>query len=210
MNKTLSKVLAGVGLAIATSASQAALVQFVPASDSAPTGGVVSFGIQASEFTVLSAGAAVDISWLAADELTFLDWAVNPALGADPFFDIAVLGLPGSGLVGVGFGSVSATFDFSTPTILGTVSFRMGNCTVSADPATCTAGTAGIADLTMTDGTLAGNGFLDETGVGFITVDYSLANAQANTVVPVPAAVWLFGSGLLGLVGVARRKNQHA
>ena len=26
--------------------------------------------------------------------------------------------------------------------------------------------------------------------------------------VPVPAAVWLFGSGLLGLVGVARRKNQ--
>ena len=26
------------------------------------------------------------------------------------------------------------------------------------------------------------------------------------TAVPVPAAVWLFGSGLLGLVGVARRK----
>ena len=28
-----------------------------------------------------------------------------------------------------------------------------------------------------------------------------------NTVVPVPAAVWLFGSGLLGLVGIARRKK---
>ncbi len=27
-----------------------------------------------------------------------------------------------------------------------------------------------------------------------------------NAVVPVPAAVWLFGSGLLGLVGIARRK----
>ena len=25
--------------------------------------------------------------------------------------------------------------------------------------------------------------------------------------VPVPAAVWLFGSGLLGLVGIARRKK---
>jgi hypothetical protein len=25
--------------------------------------------------------------------------------------------------------------------------------------------------------------------------------------VPVPAAAWLFGSGLLGLVGIARRKN---
>jgi len=28
-----------------------------------------------------------------------------------------------------------------------------------------------------------------------------------NTAVPVPAAVWLFGSGLLGLVGVARRRR---
>ena len=29
----------------------------------------------------------------------------------------------------------------------------------------------------------------------------------SNTVVPVPAAVWLFGSGLIGLIGVARRKK---
>ncbi len=29
------------------------------------------------------------------------------------------------------------------------------------------------------------------------------------SVVPVPAAVWLFGSGLLGLVGVARRKSAN-
>ena len=27
------------------------------------------------------------------------------------------------------------------------------------------------------------------------------------SVVPVPAAVWLFGSGLIGLLGVARRKR---
>ena len=27
------------------------------------------------------------------------------------------------------------------------------------------------------------------------------------TPVPVPAAVWLFGSGLLGLIGVAKRKK---
>ena len=29
----------------------------------------------------------------------------------------------------------------------------------------------------------------------------------ATTAVPLPAAAWLFGSGLIGLVGIARRKK---
>ena len=33
------------------------------------------------------------------------------------------------------------------------------------------------------------------------------AFGEVTTVVPVPAAVWLFGSGLLGLIAIARRKN---
>jgi len=33
-------------------------------------------------------------------------------------------------------------------------------------------------------------------------------NSYTPTPVPVPAAVWLFGSGLLGLVGIARRKKK--
>jgi hypothetical protein len=37
------------------------------------------------------------------------------------------------------------------------------------------------------------------------------ANFNANmSSVPVPAAVWLFGSGLLGLVGIARRKKKNS
>ena len=40
--------------------------------------------------------------------------------------------------------------------------------------------------------------YLNEVDTGF---------AYGGTVVPVPASVWLFGSGLLGLVGVARRKR---
>lgn len=35
----------------------------------------------------------------------------------------------------------------------------------------------------------------------------SLSAYTTATVVPVPATVWLFGSGLLGLVGVARRRS---
>ena len=40
---------------------------------------------------------------------------------------------------------------------------------------------------------------------GVVGLDSNIDNIQA--VVPVPAAVWLFGSGLLGLVGIARRKK---
>ena len=32
--------------------------------------------------------------------------------------------------------------------------------------------------------------------------------ASGFAVVPVPAAVWLFGSGLIGLISIARRKSQ--
>ncbi len=41
----------------------------------------------------------------------------------------------------------------------------------------------------------------DPYGVRFMDFTY-------NTAVPVPAAVWLFGSGLLGLIAVARKKAQ--
>ena len=36
--------------------------------------------------------------------------------------------------------------------------------------------------------------------------DLSFGTYMGTTAVPIPAAVWLFGSGLLGLVGMARRK----
>ncbi len=49
----------------------------------------------------------------------------------------------------------------------------------------------GIPGLSMIDGPFGG---------------YN-ANFNFTSAVPVPAAVWLFGSGLLGLVGVARRKK---
>jgi len=39
------------------------------------------------------------------------------------------------------------------------------------------------------------------------TTSTSFSGSITPVVIPVPAAVWLFGSGLLGLVGIARRKK---
>lgn len=42
---------------------------------------------------------------------------------------------------------------------------------------------------------------------GHVGEDLTLTFAGQASVVPVPAAAWLFGSGLIGLAGVARRKK---
>jgi len=53
------------------------------------------------------------------------------------------------------------------------------------------------------------NGFAD--GSNTFTMQFDDATgltAVAMSAVPVPAAVWLFGSGLISLIGIARRKQQ--
>jgi hypothetical protein len=40
-----------------------------------------------------------------------------------------------------------------------------------------------------------------------LTMEFNTTDLQVASVVPLPAAAWLFGSGLLGLVGMARRKK---
>ena len=52
----------------------------------------------------------------------------------------------------------------------------------------------GVSGFSITGGSAEGN----------TSIDNVIVNAS---VVPVPAAVWLFGSGLIGLVGFARRKK---
>jgi hypothetical protein len=63
-----------------------------------------------------------------------------------------------------------------------------------------------IAGESMSELVLAYN----DNYLGFVDSDFDDMLVRAEfipTAVPVPAAVWLFGSGLLGLVGIARRKK---
>ena len=60
--------------------------------------------------------------------------------------------------------------------------------------------------LQLTAGT---NYYLFASGgsVSPVTIPYTLSVTAAPAPVPVPPAVWLLGTGLLGLIGVARRKG---
>ena len=63
----------------------------------------------------------------------------------------------------------------------------------------------GSARLTMVSGTIAING-ISATYWQYRGQKYTGSVNFSVTSVPIPASVWLFGSGLLGLVGIARRK----
>jgi hypothetical protein len=49
---------------------------------------------------------------------------------------------------------------------------------------------------------------ISEDAISNVSFQYGTGFDEPNIVVPVPAAVWLFGSGLLGMVGIARRRRR--
>lgn len=66
----------------------------------------------------------------------------------------------------------------------------------------------GTSDLNLSESLLWV--FADEFG-GYYgdQVTYDPATVNVVSAVPVPAAVWLFGSGIIGLAGLARRKSSY-
>ena len=66
--------------------------------------------------------------------------------------------------------------------------------------------TANFLHLSGT-GIVSGNDYQNTNATWSFSAESStLYSMTVTTAVPVPAAVWLFGSGLIGLLGVARRK----
>lgn len=95
----------------------------------------------------------------------------------------------------------------SSPGSDGTFSPSGGICRF---PAFC--GTAATSLLALAGSDPTGDWNLriwdDQDGdVGNISNGWTLRFTTETAVVPVPAAIWLFGSGLLGLVGISRNKK---
>lgn len=102
---------------------------------------------------------------------------------------------------GVGGVSVSLTSFDPVSNFISIDGWNLDLATLNIDDRT-----SSTLDLSGT-GILSGSGF-DPTNVTWTFSAQSLTSYSmtATTVVPVPAAAWLFGSGLIGLAGIARRK----
>ena len=143
-------------------------------------------------------------------------WFFNNSTGSNWFSGVAPTG---STTAGLNFGgwNVSWSALSAIPMTTGAWQLQVGPYA----PANCTA--LGCTGHTFTNGNaqLVWNGTYGSTyqlnysatvpigdPSGFGGTQYFLHLEGVVNAVPVPAAVWLFGSGLLGLVGIARRKKK--
>lgn len=103
-----------------------------------------------------------------------------------------------------------ATID-QGPAPLATTTFNTTSLCNWTDHMSCY-GMAVSGETPLFDDGIAGSPMIDGPFMGLnLTLDIGSGNSLHVTgvpsAVPVPAAVWLFGSGLIGLIGVARRKK---
>ncbi len=91
---------------------------------------------------------------------------------------------------------ISYAFDSNRAPVYGHLAVKDGG-----GSATCANAPGGVGNTQIA----CNNGLLAASDTENIT-DY-VARPNGVSQIPVPAAVWLFGSGLLGLAGIARRKS---
>jgi hypothetical protein len=137
---------------------------------------------------------------------------VSIVMDASGFFGAVAGGLTTSQVI-AGTGALAATdnflfnfgkFSYTLP--LGAI--PMATTTFNTtDIGVVALGTNPSGTLPFTDDGIGGSPMAVGPFPGF-NANFDITSIHVDSVtIPVPAAVWLFGSGLLGLVGVARRKK---
>ena len=184
MNKTLiaSAIALSTGLASVSAQANIDITQMNFSGISAASGSVLDAG--GGSFT----GSFFGHTWVA-DQVTGVlvqgdTWSGSNALGAWDYTD-------GLSNLSAGQNAVGTLFDWSTSIDIPVLAI------FSCDSGVCT-GVNTVAGQSMQTGPFVGSSpAFNGTG------DLNPKTPE----VPVPAAVWLFGSGLIGLVGVARRRK---
>jgi hypothetical protein len=129
----------------------------------------------------------------------------------DLAFDVSITDGAGDDLKLFFVGGNGHDFDVTIGGVTNSYSLASNeNATGFFDPAYPTDPIIALAlDLSSFSG-LTGSSFSEirlTIGDGFTTPSAVTSFVGTYNVVPVPAAVWLFGSGLIGLVGLARRRK---
>jgi hypothetical protein len=140
----------------------------------------INFG-EVGDYRMTAGAESVDVDPF----LRVFEWGAVPTLGAEETLFVPVTGDLTIKDDNLHNWSASGGFDLTTSTWddINRVGLTLQN-TLSA--------------VSLVDGEGA---LIQKKAIG------SSVDVTTSTVVPVPAAVWLFGSGLLGLVGVARRRG---
>lgn len=195
MNKMLKKTVAIVGslilLCLASAQASAALtntVSFTQPTFNVNSGDSLTVDLVGSNFTLGPDGAAFSLAWNPSvlsyvnTSITNPSWDssfVNADNAASGLIDYVFLAKSTAGDAGANFSLASFTFNV------------IGN-------------TGNVSSLIL------GN---DPFNVGFVSpgavpINVNYINSQVQiAAVPIPGAVWLFGTALAGLVGVFRRKQ---
>lgn len=175
------------GLWLWSSSLMAATVSLTPSSSSLGNGEVLNLSITGTDFTTNTDGGGVKLEW-DASVLSFVSitlddppWDtrfVNDVNADSGILDTIFLG--NSDIGGIGG-------DFN----IGTVIFN-----VIGIPGSSTA----ITTITISDADIGG-GWTESNTIPVNTLDVGYNSANVNVVapIPVPAAVWLFVSGIAGL-----------
>ncbi len=203
--KTLGKVLGFTTLLLASGNSQAVMVNFsgnISTFNPGPfAGGENFFGSFEMDESVVASGSSIKIFTGAMDNFTL-------NVGSFVF-----TGENGNIRQFSSAGGTSDFFSVSIDNIVGTLTGNVGSSILTGfkvdwrganlfDPTSQLANNLTIADFSYTRTTIEFDNTVFNTAIN---------NASDITfgpsAVPVPAAAWLFGSGLLGLVGIARRRH---
>lgn len=133
----------------------------------------------------------------------YLDTSPDYSFGGDSGFNNGTAILNGTIIGGSGT-VINETLGITSIDIMIT-----GYDTSVFDPDTIIAGSS-VFTLQLNDGATDFDGITSVQGHNVDVGEDFLLSADGNltlTAVPVPAAVWLFGTGLLGLLGMARRRH---
>jgi len=175
------------------SAANAETIQLTPSSQSVNMGDTFTLTVHGTDFVNDVSSGSVSLSWdsnFLTLESTLADIATSAAGNGFPLdFGVNSDTPPGS---------LSATFG-TFGTVLGPA-FDFFTLTFSPNPAAM----PGTGPVSILGGALGD--WQDGAGTAITGVGYTNASVTINPV-PVPPALWLFGSGLLGMVGVARRRR---